>query len=44
MNWSKGFLIFSLFVLGVSVIYFVVTSYQLRGFKKKRTLTSRRWR
>ncbi len=30
MNWSKGFLIFSLFVLGVSVIYFVVTSYQLR--------------
>jgi hypothetical protein len=29
MNWSKGFLIFSLFVLGVSVIYFVVTSYQL---------------
>ena len=30
MNWSKGFLIFSLFVLGVSVIYFVVTSYQMR--------------
>ena len=30
MNWSKGFLIFSLFVLAVSVIYFVVTSYQLR--------------
>ena len=30
MSWSKGFLIFSLFVLGVSVIYFVVTSYQLR--------------
>ncbi len=30
MNWSKGFLIFSLFVLGASVIYFVVTSYQLR--------------
>ena len=30
MNWSKSFLIFSLFVLGVSVIYFVVTSYQLR--------------
>lgn len=29
MNWSKGFLIFSLLVLGVSVIYFVVTSYQL---------------
>lgn len=29
MNWSKGFLIFSLFVLGVSVIYFVITSYQL---------------
>ena len=30
MNWSKGFLIFSLFVLGISVIYFVVTSYQMR--------------
>ena len=30
MNWSKGFLIFSLFVLSASVIYFVVTSYQLR--------------
>ena len=30
MNWSKPFLIFSLFVLGVSVIYSVVTSYQLR--------------
>ena len=30
MNWSKGFLIFSLFVLGASVIYFVATSYQLR--------------
>ena len=29
MNWSKSFLIFSLFVLGISVIYFVVTSYQL---------------
>ena len=34
MNWSKGFLIFSLFVLGVSVIYFVVTSYQLRHSAK----------
>ena len=30
MNWVKGFLIFSLFVLGISVIYFVVTSYQMR--------------
>ena len=30
MNWSKKFLIFSLFVLGISVIYFVVTSYQMR--------------
>ena len=30
MNWSKRFLIFSLFVLGISVIYFVVTSYQMR--------------
>ena len=29
MNWSKRFLIFSLFVLGISVIYFLVTSYQL---------------
>ena len=29
MNWSKRFLIFSLFVLGISVIYFVVTSYRL---------------
>ena len=29
MNWSKGFLIFSLFVLVVSVIYSVVISYQL---------------
>ena len=29
MNWSKGFLIFSLLVWGVSVIYFFVTSYQL---------------
>lgn len=31
MNWSKGFLIFSLFVLGLSVIYFLVMSYQLRS-------------
>ena len=30
MNWVYGFLIFSLFVLGISVIYFVVTSYQMR--------------
>lgn len=29
MNWSKRFLIFSLFVLGVSVIYFVATSSRL---------------
>lgn len=29
MNWVKNFLIFSLFVLGISVIYLVVTSYQL---------------
>ena len=29
MNWSKRFLIFSLFVLGVSVIYFLITSYRL---------------
>ena len=29
MNWAKNFLIFSLFVLGISVIYFIVTSYQL---------------
>lgn len=30
MNWAKSFLIFSLFVLGISVIYFLVTSYQMR--------------
>ena len=30
MNWTKNFLIFSLFVLGISVIYFVITSYQMR--------------
>ena len=29
MNWAKRFLIFSLFVLGISVIYFIVTSYRL---------------
>lgn len=29
MNWAKNFLIFSLFVLGISVIYFIVTSYRL---------------
>lgn len=32
MNWAKNFLIFSLFVLGVSVIYFIVTSYRLSHF------------
>ena len=31
MNWSKGFLIFSLFVLGAALIFFLVTSYQLRN-------------
>ena len=29
MNWAKNFLIFSLFVLGISIIYFIVTSYRL---------------
>ena len=34
MNWSKGFLIFSLFVLGAALIYFVVSSYRLRNLSE----------
>lgn len=34
MNWSKGFLIFSLFVLGAALIYFVVSSYRLRNLNE----------
>ena len=34
MNWSKGFLIFSLFVFGAALIYFVMSSYRLRNLSE----------